>query len=673
MSRANGTPSKWWQSPFSMLQTNLREIDATMDVNEVAGYIHEYGADAWLIGVGGILAHYPSTLPFQTHNPYLKQRASGDLIADAVQAAHSRGLRLLARMDFSKISSTVAKEHPEWCFRDPAGELQTHTAELVSVCPSGVYYQEKMFDIISEVCGRYPLDGFFFNWMSMNEIDYDKKYRGVCHCESCQRRWTSAQTGQPLPDGPSDAAYPAWLRFSRAIIDDLVARVRALIASKLPQAGLILGQTADIMFHEANNAVGRELWQHATGEWTSVWKSFRPDIPVLVNSTVFLDMPYRMAAENDPHFAQYLIQAMSRGGNPSTYTMGIPNKIPYTYYEVGSDINRFFSAHKDVYTGMKPAATMGLIRPIRSQMSGPAYDDAVKEFRGLYRALQEVHTFFDVLGLEHLSGMSANGSIKRYQTIILPDTGALLDGDVQILDDWVNAGGQLVLTGSSGLKDNTIQLKSSPVERHERSVSDRVGMYSTYISPNQRGGKEHYYTGPTIPLCGAYHFMSYKPNTAARYHMLGRAPHAPPEYAYGNEQSDYPGCVGGSHGQGTTTSIPWTIGRTYWELGLTPVRQFFLECLPTSRDPIVLQLPEQVEATINETNGRRVVHLLNMSGATRSNNFGPHLPIEGGSLRLEGGKGKVTARALRAGVPLAVDAGVIKLPRLELFEVIVLE
>ena len=96
-----------------MYQTNLREIDAGMDLEEVAAWIRDYGADAWLISVGGIQAQYPTSLSHQSRNTYLSQRKSGDLIGEAPPAAPKHGLRLLGQMDLSKISPEVAKLHPE--------------------------------------------------------------------------------------------------------------------------------------------------------------------------------------------------------------------------------------------------------------------------------------------------------------------------------------------------------------------------------------------------------------------------------------------------------------------------------------------------------------------------------------------------------------------------------
>ena len=115
---------QWWREPFSVFQTNLQEnlqeIDATMDVVEALDYIEVYGADTWLINTGGIVSFYPTDLPFQTRNPLLRGRPSGDLIGDAVSAAHERGIRVLSRCDFSKVSSRIAAAHPEWLFVSPS-------------------------------------------------------------------------------------------------------------------------------------------------------------------------------------------------------------------------------------------------------------------------------------------------------------------------------------------------------------------------------------------------------------------------------------------------------------------------------------------------------------------------------------------------------------------------
>jgi len=674
---------RWWLEPFGMFQTNLREIDAGLDVERVLDVVEAHGADTWLLSTGGILSNYPTQLPFQTRNPYLAERPSRDLVGDALSAARARGIRLMARMDFSKVSARIAADHPEWCYLSPTGQSQEYSG-LVSVCPSGQYYQARTFEVLDEVLTRYPLDGFFFNWFGFNEVDYSKVYNGVCQCLSCQRGFELHTGLNELPTGPASPNYAAWLVFATDTIHQLTERLRAHIAQLRPQACL-LGRTGDLIFHEANNALGRELWHHATSEAVSVSRACRPDVPVLVNSVAFLDMPYRMAGEQPEHFAQYLVQTISRGGNPSTYIMGTPGQIPYPCLPVAGEITRFHRRWRNVYDGMRPSARTALVRPDRLAQPAARHQQSIGEFRGVYSALQELHIPFDVVPQEGIAAMAANASLDRYALVVLPDVGELAADAAETLDAFVAGGGRLVTTGSSGLGSRgSVQLACLAAERQLAATTKAELLWSTYIGPSMgpsgdAGAGPDVYPGPIVPISGAYHFCEWKPNSEHRRAMLARAPFGPPEKAYGHVQVDHPGYVLWTHGRGRSAVIPWTIGRTYRDLGLTVVRDLLVEVvaqLLAGDEQVFAELPEQVELTLHTTGQRTVVHLVNMSGARRTN-FGPPLPVRDGKLRVLGLSSSATAHALVSDTPCEVSADEdglsVGLPEIDLFEVIVIE
>ena len=50
----------WWLTPHRIIQTNLREIDATMDTDQYVREVQEFGANVVLFNVGGIVANYPT-------------------------------------------------------------------------------------------------------------------------------------------------------------------------------------------------------------------------------------------------------------------------------------------------------------------------------------------------------------------------------------------------------------------------------------------------------------------------------------------------------------------------------------------------------------------------------------------------------------------------------------
>jgi hypothetical protein len=660
-----------------MFQTNLREVDATLDVDRVLAFIQAHGADAWLLNAGGILSFFPTDLPFQTRNPYLAGRPGGDLLGDAVRAAHARGIRILARMDFSKVSARIAAEHPEWSYVSPTGRSQEYSG-LVSVCPNGQYYQEKSFLALDEVMDRYDVDGFFFNWFGFNEIDYSKVYNGVCHCTSCRRAFHAYSGGAELPDGPSSPAYGVWRIFAATIIADLTDRLRGHIARRRPNV-FLLGRTADVIFHEANNAIGRQLWHHATSEEVSAPRAYRPEQPVLVNAVQFMDMPYRMAGEEPEHFAQYFIQTLSRGGNISTYIMGTPGQIPYPALPVAGEITRFLQRWKHVYDGMTPSARTGLVRPKQNARAATEHEEAVAEFRGLYSALQEGHVPFDVVPQERLAEMELNGSLARYALLVLPDLGELASDAADTLDSFVMRGGRILTTGSTGFTaDGSSQLASLAAEQRVAATTRPELLWSTYVAPDGAALGNHAYAEPIAPIYGAYHYCTWRNGAQPRREMLARAPFGPPEKAYGHQAVDHPGYVLWQHGEGRSATVPWTIGRGYRDLGLTVERDLILEivdALLDGEEPVSADLPEQVEVTVHRNGADTIVHLVNMSGA-RPNGFGKPIPVRNGTLRIQGLHGGTTARALVSDAACAVaavdDGIVITLPDIDRFEVVVI-
>ncbi|MBE1593302.1 beta-galactosidase trimerization domain-containing protein [Nonomuraea angiospora] len=626
---------QWWREPFRMFQTNLREVDAGLDVERVLDYLEEFGANAWLISVGGILSNYPTDLDFQTRNPHLAERPSGDLIGDAVAAARRRGVRVLARMDFSKIDHRRAEAHPEWCFVSPSGEPQVYNG-LTSVCPSGDYYQVKLFEVIGEVLDRYEIDGFFLNWMSFNEVDYSRRYWGVCQCLACARRF-----GEELPEGPDSPNYGRWREFARDTLEDLNARIRAEIARRRPQAALILGEHADIVFHEANNAVGRPLWHHRTSEHVSAAKSYRPQVPVLVNSVGFVDMPYRMAGEEPYHFAQYLLQAISRGAIPSTYIMGTPDDSPYECLGIAGEITRFHRDHAGLYRDLVSEARTLLVRP----------EGDTAEFQGLYLALLERHIPFDVLPVDKL----LVSDLSRYRTVVLPDLGPLAGPEV--LDAYAESGGTVLATGSSGFEVDRPQLACLPAARRLASWDSEESVRSLHLR-GERG---------MVPVIGAFHVIEPAEQAETGLYALSRARYGPPEKCHGHHETDHPGWLSRPYGRGRGVLLPWTVGRGYRESGLSAHRDLFAD---HAGPGLETGLPEQVEIVPARSGEAKVIHLLNRSGDA-DQRFRRPVPIAPAWLELPW-PGEWRAYALRAGRELEIDARRVRLPGIDLYEVIVL-
>jgi len=653
--------SPWWHEPFRGVQTNLREIDADLDVEAVLDFIEDYGADTWLLSVGGIIANYPSELDCQTVNPALAARASGDLIGDAVSAARRRGIRVLARMDFSKVDARRAEEHPEWCFVGPDGRAQIYNGYR-SVCPSGEYYQRKMFDVVAEVLSRYDVAGFFFNMMHFNERDYSRRYHGVCHCTSCLSAFRSYAPDVEHPTGPDSPGYQVWRSWSAGVLDDLNTRMREHISELDRDVALMLRESAHITYHEANNAVGRPLWHHLTSESVSAHRSRDRDRTVYVNCTAFVDMPYRWAGEDPNHVAQYLLQAMAHGGHPSTYLMGTPETTRYEGLEVGRSLTRFHRDHASLYAGLRSGARVGLVRP-----HGGSHDARrLAEFRGWYQCLVEQHVPFDVLEQSALEGIDP----QQYDLVILADLGPLAPHGVAGVESLLEQGSAVVATGDSAWSRGELQVPGAgSLARWKAEYTTEESLFGLHIPVDS--------SGDYVPAVGGFGVLEPSSEAEVDWRALGRALYGPPEKCYGHVPVPHPGWVAGRVGRGRLAVVPWRPGQLYHELGLTRVRDAVVAkvfTLTRSGRQVEAELPAQVQVVLGTNRaGATVVHLLNRSGDAPQRFVEP-VPVPAGRLRVRTPADPVIARAQVSSEDLSWhregDVVVFRTPRVGLFEVL---
>ena len=89
--------SEPWQKHVRRVgQTNMTEHDpAVMNIDAWADYWHSAQVDIVFVSVTGILAFYPSKVPYHRHGKFLNGR---DFFGECVAAAKRRGMRVVARM-----------------------------------------------------------------------------------------------------------------------------------------------------------------------------------------------------------------------------------------------------------------------------------------------------------------------------------------------------------------------------------------------------------------------------------------------------------------------------------------------------------------------------------------------------------------------------------------------
>lgn len=119
--------STWWnRMPLRIIQTNLRETDALMDQDSYMRTIEDASANVVILNVGGIVANYPTQLPFHHKNIFMK----GNLVRDLVTKLHAKGIKVIGRFDVSKINEELALKKPEWLYVGTNGKNVNYNGQV---------------------------------------------------------------------------------------------------------------------------------------------------------------------------------------------------------------------------------------------------------------------------------------------------------------------------------------------------------------------------------------------------------------------------------------------------------------------------------------------------------------------------------------------------------------
>ena len=95
----------WWKDrAWRTVQTNLREIDmADMNAEQYVRFPGNSTPIVVIINTGGIVASYESEIPFHTRNRFL----TGDSLETVVRACKAADIRVVSRVDFSKVNPFI--------------------------------------------------------------------------------------------------------------------------------------------------------------------------------------------------------------------------------------------------------------------------------------------------------------------------------------------------------------------------------------------------------------------------------------------------------------------------------------------------------------------------------------------------------------------------------------
>lgn len=430
----------WWEKPLRIIQPNLQVRDTSyIQPGRLADQLAELGANTVVFNVGGIYAWYRTEVPYHTMNEYLPRES--DLLMEVIEACHDRGLRFIARFDFSKAEDSVYLQRPEWFVRDRDGGPQIigarrpgHWSLLMSTCINGTYRTDGVaIPVLEEVLSRYPIDGVFFN-----NPGYIR-----CYCSTCQRKYKQVY-GEPLPS-ESERIHPSWATYSmKENIDRLYGRIK----QTAPSIPLILyynlyrdnlydrAATADMLCTEPQDVLSLghhhipEFWKPALSIKLGRSLPERTAPFGIVHSSPGMD--WRHTGLPPAEYRFWLCQIPANGGMIWHSLTGVPDTIE------DKRILRVVQEHNEMVKRIEPYMDEAVSR---SEVALLWNAEATAE--GWADGFLERQVLFDVI----LPEQAEDGRLAQYKLVVVPGGLEWTAGLLQALKLFAESGGSVLVEG----------------------------------------------------------------------------------------------------------------------------------------------------------------------------------------------------------------------------------
>lgn len=620
----------WWnQRPWRLIQTNLRQIDMQdISASEYVRQLKDFKATVVMLNTGGILASYETEVEDHTKSEFL----TGDSLKQIMDACHEADIKVIARMDFSKVRRSVYEKHPDWAYRTADGSIVDYNGD-VHMCICGGFQQEKAFEIMEEAAKKLPIDGVFINMGGFQTSDYSYHYHGICHCDNCKRRFKE-EFGLDLPEKEDmeDIVYRKYKIFQKRVIAATRNRMNTMLKSLNPEIAM---DGVDFSRIESNTEYKRKgpQWQYSSSSIVRGARSLKPDY-VCSNAAVdFIGFFYRHVAVGAAMQSLRMCQDVANYGSLDYYLISrLDNHKDRSSYHCVKKAFSYMASHEDDYRNMQIKGQVLLVR--QGGYGLPC------EARGWIRVLTESHILLEEAEPDMIT---EDMDLSGFQTVILADVQTLSGRLAQIMDTYVRGGGCLIATAQTGRFDEdgnqrvTIPLESIGA-KHVRYHRKDMESAMFEIQSNEKQMFPSLADTDVIYFGDDYLFVEYKKETEKYLHLIPPHPYGPPERCYYEDVTDLPGFTIHDYGCGKAIHIPWNPGLVYYRDGYSNTFGFMKDVLLNAaglKSVEAKPFTPMVEVTLGwERSGKHaMVHLINGTGHFGRSFFEP-VPVRDISLMI---------------------------------------
>jgi hypothetical protein len=638
----------WYARMRRCGQINFNEKDPlALDVESWADYWASLKVDAVLLNGGGIVAFYPTEIPYHHRSEYLGKR---DLLGEMVAAVKRRNIRVVARMDCNLAYEDALKAHPEWFERNRDGSPRKHNESpwLFRTCMFSTYFTEQMPAIYREINRRYPVDGFFTNgWPSTGAL-------GVCYCGSCRKLYENEAGG--VPPEQTDAGNLVYRKYydlyMKRILEiwglwDSVAREKSSESVYVGNLGggirtvknvKRLGEVAGWFNADHQGRSGdTPVWDCAQQGRVAQSVMSGRTITNVTGSYSNSRITWRHTAKAPAETTMWMAQTAASGMVPWFHWLG-GSPEDNRWREVGRSFFSWLAANEEHFRNKRSAANLAVLYPQNtiafyksgdgpSAWRGADRAQTADYLQGLYYALIEGRFVFDFVHQDDLTPRT----LEKYRALLIPNAAYLSDTQCRQIRYFVASGGSLFATFETsrynewgdprpnfGLNEifgadaagEVVGPRGNSYARIEQRHPVLSGFEGTALLPGAENRVPIHSSSKETPVL-----------TVIPYY-----PAFPPEMVFPRTpKTDEPAAILHRAGDARVAFYPGDIDRSFWRSGNTDLLRLIINSVRwvqgEGRQPVTVTGEGIVELFAWETEAGYSLHILNYTNPNMTRGF----------------------------------------------------
>ncbi len=437
----------WYQKDYRRIfmdmhlnDSNPKEYLSKLDINDFVKHLKKANATSVVVKAKSHVGlHYWPSKYGRMHEG-LKQRKL-DYVGEMIQKCHENNINVIVYL--SQIYDNYAYDHhPSWRIVDENGRTSREQGGRYGlVCPNNPEYRQYVREILQELNTQYQFEGMFLDmpfWPS------------VCYCPACRERYFK-ETGRDIPR-KIDWDDAVWVDFAHRRlnwIEEFMMESTQAVKEIRPQVSIehnFAGVGSD--WGLSNAETGLAACDYAGGDYyggylqqsfmCKYYNNVTPNKPFCyITSRCDPNLYFHTVSRSKQDLLIHAMNALMHNGAFSICdAMNPDGTITNEIYE--GDIAEVFhtTAPLESYVSGHILAEASILYHTR-QKSQPNY---IQSPLNIADVLHEKNILFDVIGCKNLKNLNTS-------VLSINDVPALSDTEMQEIEHYINAGGNLFITG----------------------------------------------------------------------------------------------------------------------------------------------------------------------------------------------------------------------------------